>query len=55
MGSDLFYSAMPKLVEEGKIKHKEHVVKGLENAPQAFVELLQGGNFGKSVVVIADE
>src|SRR5437588_670555 len=37
-------------LQQGKIKFKEDVVEGLENAPQAFVGLLQGKNFGKLLV-----
>jgi NADPH-dependent curcumin reductase CurA len=37
-------------LQEGKIKYKEDVVEGLENAPQAFLGLLQGKNFGKLLV-----
>jgi NADPH-dependent curcumin reductase CurA len=32
---------------------KEDVVEGLENAPAAFIGLLQGKNFGKLVVRVA--
>jgi len=37
----------------GRIKVKEDVVDGLENAPAAFIGLLQGKNFGKLVVRVA--
>jgi NADPH-dependent curcumin reductase CurA len=37
-------------LKQGKIKFKEDVVEGLENAPQAFLGLLQGKNFGKLLV-----
>jgi NADPH-dependent curcumin reductase len=37
-------------LRDGKIKHKEDVVEGLENAPQAFIGLLEGRNFGKLLV-----
>jgi NADPH-dependent curcumin reductase CurA len=40
-------------VREGKIKYREDVVKGIENAPQAFMGLLQGKNFGKLLVRVA--
>ena len=36
--------------KEGKIKYKEDFVDGLENAPNAFIGLLNGKNFGKLVV-----
>ena len=40
-------------VRAGKIKYREDVVDGLENAPEAFIGLLQGKNFGKLVVKVA--
>ncbi|HWZ42193.1 MAG TPA: NADP-dependent oxidoreductase [Candidatus Saccharimonadales bacterium] len=39
-------------VGEGKIKYRETVVPGLENAPNAFVGLFKGENFGKLVVKV---
>ncbi len=35
-----------------KIKCPQNVTEGFENAPKAFIELLNGKNFGKSVVKI---
>jgi NADPH-dependent curcumin reductase CurA len=37
-------------LKEGRIKYREDVVEGLENAPQAFMGLLVGRNFGKLLV-----
>ncbi|WP_218746967.1 NADP-dependent oxidoreductase [Vibrio parahaemolyticus] len=37
---------------EGKIQYREHLVEGLDNAPEAFIGLLEGKNFGKLVVKI---
>jgi len=42
-------------VREGKIKYREDVVEGIENAPAAFIGLLQGKNFGKLLVRVAKE
>ncbi len=42
-------------IKEGKIKFKECVGEGLENAPQLFRGLLKGKNFGKQLVKIAEE
>jgi NADPH-dependent curcumin reductase CurA len=42
-------------VAEGRIKIREDMVDGLENAPAAFIGLLAGENFGKVVVRVADE
>jgi hypothetical protein len=43
-----------KLLAEGKMKYKESVTHGIENTPQAFVDMLQGKNFGKAIVKVAD-
>ena len=45
---------MTPWVAEGKVRVKEDRVDGLENAPEAFMGLLEGKNFGKLVVKIAD-
>ena len=42
-------------IKEGKIKYRETVTEGLENAPQALRDVLTGKNFGKQVVKVADE
>jgi NADPH-dependent curcumin reductase CurA len=42
-------------VEADKVKVREDMVLGLENAPEAFVGLLQGKNFGKLVIQVAHE
>jgi hypothetical protein len=34
----------------GRLKYRESVTEGLENAPQAFMGLLKGENFGKQLV-----
>ncbi len=47
---DEFLTALGGWVREGKIKYREDVVRGLENAPGAFLGLLEGRNFGKLVV-----
>jgi NADPH-dependent curcumin reductase CurA len=40
-------------VRSGKIKYRETVTQGLENAPRAFIGLLKGENFGKQLVKVA--
>ncbi|XP_004647323.1 prostaglandin reductase 1 [Octodon degus] len=39
-----------KWTVEGKIQYREHIVKGFENMPAAFMGLLKGENLGKAVV-----
>jgi NADPH-dependent curcumin reductase CurA len=41
-------------VGTGQVKLREDLVNGLENAPAAFIGLLEGRNFGKVVVRVAD-
>jgi NADPH-dependent curcumin reductase CurA len=47
-----FLESMGAWLREGKIKYREDVVHGLENAPGAFLGLLAGRNFGKLVVKV---
>lgn len=45
-----FTAAMAPLVRDGKVKFREDVVEGFEQAPEAFMGLLEGKNFGKLLV-----
>jgi NADPH-dependent curcumin reductase CurA len=38
------------LVASGKLRARESIAQGLENAPEAFLGLLKGKNFGKQIV-----
>ncbi|HCH26263.1 MULTISPECIES: NADP-dependent oxidoreductase [Psychrobacter] len=49
-----FLETMGKWVESGAVKTKEHITDGLNNAPDAFVKMLNGENFGKTVIKVAD-
>ena len=48
-----FLKAMTPLVEQEKVHYREHVIEGLENAPQAVFDMLNGKNFGKTVVKVS--
>lgn len=41
-------------LKEGKIKYKENIVEGLENAPDAFLGLFRGDNLGKQLVKVSN-
>ncbi len=41
---------LSQLVHEGKLKYRESIAVGLDNAPKAFIGLLNGANFGKQLV-----
>ena len=49
-----FLETMSKWVESGDVKTKEYIAEGLDNAPDAFVRMLNGDNFGKTVVKVAE-
>ena len=39
-----------RLLLDGKLKYRETIAQGLESAPEAFLGLLKGRNFGKQLV-----
>jgi NADPH-dependent curcumin reductase CurA len=45
-----FLAEVAPLVAGGQIRSKETIMDGLARAPQAFLDLLRGGNVGKMVV-----
>lgn len=47
-----FVNEVGGLLKQGKLKARETVIDGLANAPQAFMGLLKGENFGKLVVKV---
>jgi NADPH-dependent curcumin reductase CurA len=49
-----FLQAMGSWVSSGAIRHREDIVTGLENAPQAFAGLLEGRNFGKLIIQVSE-
>lgn len=50
-----FLHDMREWLAAGKIHYREDVVHGLENAPEAFLGMLRGENFGKLVVQVGDD
>ena len=52
---DLWPAATTELEQAyaaGELKSRETIAEGLENAPQAFIDMLKGGNIGKQIVRI---
>ena len=50
-----FLAEVGPLVADGSFQHRETVVDGIENAPQAFIGLLEGENIGKMLVRVGPE
>lgn len=49
-----FQSEVSKGIQDGLIKYREDIVDGLENAPSAFLGMLEGKNFGKLLIRIRE-
>jgi NADPH-dependent curcumin reductase len=49
------FREMGDWVREGKLNYKEDVWSGLATAPEAFLAMLSGGNFGKTLVTVNDD
>jgi alcohol dehydrogenase len=47
-----FVADMTSWLQEGKVRYKEQVVEGFENAPAALNDVLTGNSFGKMVVKV---
>ena len=58
--NDYFHRQDPALrelagwIDAGRLKYREDIVEGLENAPAAFLGLFTGANTGKVLVKVAD-
>jgi NADPH-dependent curcumin reductase len=52
---DHFFDQMASWIREGKVKYKEDLWPGLRQAPKAFRAMLEGGNFGKTLVGVGED
>ena len=52
---DRFLDQMAAWMKEGLVKYREDTWQGLERAPEAFRAMLEGGNFGKTLVQVSDD
>ena len=51
---DDFLHDMGGWVREGKVAYREDITDGLDHAPEAFIGMLEGRNFGKTLVKVAE-
>ncbi|MCB1742942.1 MAG: NADP-dependent oxidoreductase [Gammaproteobacteria bacterium] len=52
---DRFLAEMAAWMKDGHIKYREDLWTGLERAPEAFSAMLNGGNFGKTLVSVGED
>lgn len=52
---DAFLAQMADWLKDGKVKYREDIRPGLENTPGVFREMLEGGNFGKTMIQVSDD
>ena len=50
-----FLDECTRWFRDGKLRYREDVVSGLERAPEAFIGLLRGQNFGKLLVKVGED
>ncbi len=49
-----FLQSVSAGIADGRIRYREDITDGLENAPAAFIGMLRGNNFGKVLIRVAD-
>jgi hypothetical protein len=47
------YRQLGNWLRDGKIHYRETIIEGIENAPKAFIGMLEGHNIGKQLVKVA--
>lgn len=52
---DRFLAEVGPMVRDGRLTYREDIAEGLENAPDAFLAMLTGGNFGKQMVRVGPD
>ncbi|KAH8552392.1 hypothetical protein BGW37DRAFT_519166 [Umbelopsis sp. PMI_123] len=48
----VFMKEVMASLKEGKLKYRDTISEGIESAPQALLDVLQGKNFGKQIVKV---
>jgi NADPH-dependent curcumin reductase CurA len=52
---EIAFRAIAQWLEEGRIKYRQEIVEGLENAPKAIHKLFDGNKLGKLLVKVSEE
>ncbi|HUE96212.1 MAG TPA: NADP-dependent oxidoreductase [Longimicrobiaceae bacterium] len=48
-----WFDDLARWLAEGRIRYREDITSGLENAPRTFIGMLNGENFGKTMIQVA--
>ncbi|MEE2913297.1 MAG: NADP-dependent oxidoreductase [Pseudomonadota bacterium] len=52
---EIFLDTMSGWIRDGHVRYKEDLWDGLPKAPSAFMAMLKGGNFGKTLVAVGKD
>jgi NADPH-dependent curcumin reductase len=52
---ETFLGRMAEWMKDGRVSYREDIRQGLENAPKVFREMLEGGNFGKTLIQVSPD
>jgi NADPH-dependent curcumin reductase CurA len=52
---DTFLARMAGWLKDGRVIYREDIRAGLETAPKVFREMLEGGNFGKTLIRVSPD
>ena len=52
---DAFVPRMAKWLKDGDIAYFEDIREGIDNTPEAFIDMMQGGNLGKRLVRVGED
>lgn len=48
-----FLATVSKGIADGRIRYREDITDGFENAPRVLIGVLEGRNFGKALIRVA--
>jgi NADPH-dependent curcumin reductase CurA len=52
---DTFLARMGEWLKDGRVRYREDIRPGLDETPKVFREMLEGGNFGKTLIEVSPD